>query len=517
MSDDFDQFTDSIGATDEEKKALRKGVTDTSKVSQLHIYDDADSDLDLTPDDLDKHLEDVDGVLDDDLMEMGDALDDLGVQDQDSDNANNPGDTGPYANSAEDYAGVGFSDDGSSTFEEADSGDSDEFDAAAFDRKKRLIFSGLAAVATVVIGVVGFLMYESVQPPEPRRPTIASKQAMPPPPKKQPTGEAVRDAAPQLSLSKDSDATQAVSKSAQQQDAAVPVSPQTPELPPVERVTTLQQPETRQSSDVQSYTSTGQRAIPSEKPPISPLLESQYNALSEELSAVVDELNSLKQSSRSTDAAVTKLETLNRTTQRNFDSLFRQLESLQQSIGSLAATQQTASESKESITRDRIRLGNFNIIKIDEARTVHAHSPANKRITLVEGEQVKIGPDAFAVRRVIKDQNLALIGDRWYIDVHRAKMGAEERALRREPQPAPLADTNQNLIQTATDNGRLSLSTVYEVRAITDKIAYLRHCDSKSEQIYRIGQELSGHGRIRAIHADEVISDRSVFRFNSCQ
>ena len=145
-----------------------------------------------------------------------------------------------------------------------------------------------------------------------------------------------------------------------------------------------------------------------------------------------------------------------------------------------------------------------------------------------------MGSAVESVERVYPDLLLATIGKRWFIDVLRTESSREEMAMRRaaqstpqiaikaknqspEPDEAGTSKKDAQYKSAGSGDKWLTMAQQYELGAVVGDKAIIRNCTTQNESVYRLGDEVpGGHGRIRKITPQEVITDKSAFLFDVC-
>lgn len=394
--------------------------------------------------------------------------------------------------------------------------------------KKNLVAYGLVGGFVVFLCILGGIGYSMLSPsvpdavrglPKPVAKTVQPKQVEPPTPKaelqvakEESIPQAKTENIPPLPAKVSENTGAAIKANAEtgMQDSVSPVAsnpftsqPQTatPENIPSAMVPT--------SNDARSLAST----LENQQSSKSPISAKEFAELQSKTRGIEDRLRELNNTSKLNANAIEKAE---ENTSRAFESLMARLTVLQQSVAELNNKIEKNSQTSSDFSQGRLRLGQFNVLNVNRDGTAVAHAPSGNRITLKAGETVGIGPERLTVNKVIPEHDLVLIGDKWFIDIKRDPIGPEERALRRELQTAQIEQRDSNFVSVGTDAGKLSYSEAYEVRAVVQNKAMLHNCATKYEQVYTISDAIPGHGVIRSIRANEVVTDVSVFKFDAC-
>lgn len=245
----------------------------------------------------------------------------------------------------------------------------------------------------------------------------------------------------------------------------------------------------------------------------SPISYEAFNDLQRQTAEMQSKLASLSSTISGQEDSIS---TLRNNNNQAFSRLMSQLSTIQESVAAMSLKMEEKSRTPESLTQGRIRLGQFNVINVDTSGVATAHSPSGRRISLTEGEVVLVGPEKFRVERIFPDQDVVHIGKRWFIDIRREDIGAEERSLRRESRENNIELPSNDFVAVTDGPGQLSYSSAYEIRANVGNRVLLHNCATKNENIYEISDQIPGHGRIRSIRAQEVVTDRSVFQYDTC-
>lgn len=244
-----------------------------------------------------------------------------------------------------------------------------------------------------------------------------------------------------------------------------------------------------------------------------PITLAQYEAVKQKTIELEERLASIMQDNTDLTGTVSRLE---RSTNESFESLMRQLSLIQSSMLKLEDKIQDSTATVDDVIGNRIRLGQFNVININNKGIVTAHAPNGKRISLRQGETIYIGNERLSVTQIFAAYDVVLIGDKWFIDIRREPIGSEERLLRKEIASTKIEPKTDVFTSVGDGPSQLSYSNSYEIRANVGNKVLLFNCSNQSEKIYTISESIPGHGAIRSIRANEVVTDKYVVTYDAC-
>lgn len=244
-----------------------------------------------------------------------------------------------------------------------------------------------------------------------------------------------------------------------------------------------------------------------------PISLAEFESIRKKTLALEDRLSTIANDNTNLGRSVSRLE---RSTNDSFESLMRQLALIQDSMAKLEDKFQQSTATVDDVIGNRIRLGQFNVININNKGIVTAHAPNGKRISLRQGEMIYIGNERLTVSQVLAAYDVVLIGDKWFIDIRREPIGSEERLLRKEIASTQIEPKSQVFTSVGDGPSQLSYSNSYEIRANVGNKVLLFNCSNQSEKIYTISETIPGHGAIRSIRANEVVTDKYVVTYDAC-
>lgn len=401
-----------------------------------------------------------------------------------------------------------------------DGGEVSDEEIAAFQKKKKKILLAAAAIAVLVIGGMAATLVLTQPTPPPPVAKVKPKPKPAPEPVQTTTADESLSTISQPALSVTppggsgepslSTAQSAQSAPTSKPDATPPVQPKIANdtgAPEVQvSVPSYMAPSSQAAANLQKRTSDSYSSD-------SPISFEEFVEVQEKTSSLANQLREL---SGAVDGYRDDITTMRDNNNAAFKSLMAQMTELKSTIGALAAQINSTEQMERSLTDGRIRLGQFNVLDINSSGIATAHSPSGKRITLRRGEAVHIGPERLTVTGVYPNHDVVHLGERWFIDIRREEIGPEERTLRRELQAAKVAPVDDTFVSAGDGPGQLTISSSYEIRANVGNKVLLHNCNSRDERIFQIADEIPGHGRIRSIRAQEVVTDRSVFRYDAC-
>tara|TARA_Y100001972_G_C7666929_1_gene337501 strand:+ start:2699 stop:4363 length:1665 start_codon:yes stop_codon:yes gene_type:complete len=244
-----------------------------------------------------------------------------------------------------------------------------------------------------------------------------------------------------------------------------------------------------------------------------PISLPEFESIRKKTLALEDRLSKLSNENTTLGRSVSRLE---RSTNDSFESLMRQLALIQDSMAKLEDKFEKSTATVDDVIGNRIRLGQFNVININNKGIVTAHAPNGKRISLRQGEMIYIGNERLTVSQVLAAYDVVLIGDKWFIDIRREPIGSEERLLRKEIASTQIEPKSQVFTSVGDGPSQLSYSNSYEIRANVGNKVLLFNCSNQSEKIFTISETIPGHGAIRSIRANEVVTDKYVVTYDAC-
>lgn len=390
---------------------------------------------------------------------------------------------------------------------------SDEESQSESSNKNKYVLYGLITGFLSFIGILIFIAYSLMSPSVPD-----AVRSMPKPiaknvisiPKELPSKMEPKSAAVVINESSKPTATRETPKLDSQTVQALPEpSGVTKTVVDVETPAHIPSGMVPKSSEAKSLAN----ALESNQSSKSPISFKEFSDLQEKTKSLEAKLRELSNTTQQNTESVVRNE---RNTTKAFESMMSRLATLQQSLASLSESLESKTLSAADLTQGRIRLGQFNVLNVNRDGSAVAHAPSGNRISLKQGEVISIGPERMTVTKIYPEQDIVHIGQNWYIDIRREPIGPEERALRRELQTAQIEQRDSDFVSVSAEAGKLSYSEAYEVRAVVQNKVMLHNCATRHEQIYTISDAIPGHGVIRSIRANEVVTDMSVFKFDAC-